>query len=363
MTTKKNKHINNKTKKNKKLLIPTSILDIYNKNVSISTNEKKLACFLANNDKIKLFTFKVFYYILKYWKTNYKSKWTSIIKNSIVQDINDKTISKIGFTKDETNIIFNLVNNNDKKELFDYLDDKFFKVTSSLNSLVEPQFTIYHIERNKNLQKIFIKQLEKLMLIKDISWKDINKIYNSLKNDKERNMYNFFMFDIIYSADKNVDSIYRNNLGNMNFFRERLNDFKHIKSNYIKVNECNKSVISDNDYSKYGIYNSTERYKINIKSPYYKIMKKYNSPFIGGPSGSTSLMYIMLFHFYMYPFTYKNKIMLMGMLIADYIPLWHSIPEILLSAYHEFEDKKIPKYTLNENSVLYSVNLLKKIIE
>ena len=201
------------------------------------------------------------------------------------------------------------------------------------------------------------------MLIKDISWTDINKIYNSLKNDKERNMYNFFMFDIIYSADKSVDSIYRNNLGNMNFFRERLYEFKHIKSNYIKVNECNKSVISDDDYSKYGIYNSTERYKINSKSPYYKIMKKYNAPFIGGPSGSTSLMYIMLFHFYMYPFTYKNKIMLMGMLIADYIPLWHSMPEILLSAYHEFDDKKIQKYTLNENAVLYSVNLLKKFIQ
>ena len=91
-------------------------------------------------------------------------------------------------------------------------------------------------------------------------------------------------------------------------------------------------------------------------------MDKYDKPYIGGPSGSTSLLYITLFHFYQFPFTYKNKILLLGSLIADYIPLWHTIPEILLSAYPEFKDKKIPKYTLDKDPVLYSIKLLTPFI-
>ena len=51
------------------------------------------------------------------------------------------------------------------------------------------------------------------------------------------------------------------------------------------------------------------------------------------------------------------------MLIADYIPLWHSIPEILLSAYPEFKDTKIKKYTLEQNSVKYCIDLLKPFIQ
>jgi hypothetical protein len=51
------------------------------------------------------------------------------------------------------------------------------------------------------------------------------------------------------------------------------------------------------------------------------------------------------------------------MLIADYIPLWHSIPEILLSAYPEFKDHKIKKYTLEDNPVQYSIKLLREFIQ
>jgi hypothetical protein len=98
------------------------------------------------------------------------------------------------------------------------------------------------------------------------------------------------------------------------------------------------------------------------KSPYAEIMKTNKTDYIGGPSGSTGLIYITLFHFYDFPFTYKNKIMLLGLLIADYIPLWHTIPEILLLAYPEFKDPSIKKYSLDKNAVVYSIHLLKQFI-
>jgi hypothetical protein len=365
MLTKRHKNINNKTKKNRFTgkSVPQLIENVYIKNDSQMDNEKRLACFLANNNKIKIFAVKTLYFMLNYWKNYNHTDWESLVKQSLIENIDGHIIIKIGFSESEVKTIVEMINNSEKKKFFAYLDDKFLKVTAVLNSLSEPEYTIYHVDFNKTLQKTFIKELEKIMMIKSIKWTVIKNIYDSLKNKKERNMYNFFIFDVIYAADKSIDSIYRNNLGNMNFFRERLNSFNHNKSNYIQVNECNKSVIDDDDYLKYGIYNSTERYKISKNTPYAKIMDKFNKRCLGGPSGSTSLMYIMLFHFYKYPFTYQNKILLLGLLISDYIPLWHTIPEILLSAYPEFNDKKIPKYTLDKDSVLYSIKLLNSFIQ
>ena len=366
MASKKAKRKNNVTRKKfTGKVIPMTITTVYNKLYSSVDNEKSLACFLANNSVIKDFAFKTFHFVLSYWKRNTGNKWSSIIKKSLLEKIDDKTktVLQIGFSKSECETIIEFIDVNKINDFLQYLDDKFFKVTAALNTLSEPTYTVYHVDFNVDLQKTFIKELKNIMLIKTISWKDIKTMYDSLKNDKDRNMYNFFIFDIIYGADKSIDSIYRTNLGNMSFFRERLSSFEHSKSNYIKISNCNKSIIVDEDYSTYGIYNSTERYKITKNMPYAKIMTKFDSPFIGGPSGSTAVLYISLFHFYKYPFTKKNKILLLGTLIADYIPLWHTIPEILLSAYPEFKDKKIAKYTLDKNPVLYSINLLKPFIQ
>lgn len=355
-----------KTKLNKTKKIKTnkiSILDIYKSNNTINDNSKELSCFLGANKKIQLFAFNVFYYMLRYWKTNMPNKWATIIKHSLIENIEKNTILKIGFTNKEFNTIVSFTNKKEKTQLFTYLDNKFLKVTAALNSLCEPEYTVYHVSFNKRLQRIFISQLETLLFVRNITWKDIMNIYKGLNTNKEKATYNFFIFDLIYGADNNIKSIYRDNLGNMNFFRDRLTNFKHNKQNYKKLNECNKSIIDSNDYEKYGIYNSTERYKINSMSPYAKLMKTNKNTYIGGPSGSTGLMYIMLFHFYNYPFTYKNKIMLLGVLIADYVPLWHTISEILLLAYPEFKDPKIKKYTLDQNPVLYSVKLLNEFIQ
>lgn len=367
MITKRHKNRNNKTKKNKFTgkVIPKSIDSVYVKSDSNMDNEKRLSCFLANNIKIKNFVFTTFYFMLNYWKKYTNSNWSSIIKHSLIEDIDGSTVKKIGFSQSEFKKIVDFVDKREKDKFFEYIENKFFKVTASLNNLAEPDFTIYHVDFNKILQKIFILEVEKIMFFKDFKWSHFKNMYDSLKNKEERNIYNFFVFDIIYLADKSVDSIYRNNIGNMIFFRERLSSLEHNKNNYKKINNCNKSIIDNNkdDYLKYKIYNSSERYKIPKYNPYAKLMDKFNQPYLGGPSGSTSVLYIMLFQFYKYPFTQHNKMLLLGSLIADYIPLWHTIPEILLSAYPEFKDKKIPKYTLDKNPVLYSIKILKPFIQ
>ena len=364
--TKKNTTKKNATKKNKTKKIFTG--NYIPSNLQLSLNHKYdekdrehiLACYLSNNNIIKNFAFHTFYFMLNYWKTKMHN-WKSIIKHSMIEKIDKNTIIKIGFSENELKTIFEYVDKREKHNFLQYLENNFFKVTACLNNLAEPEYTIYHVNFNKKLQNIFIKEIEKIMLIKNIKWSYIKNIYNSLKNDTEKNMYNFFIFDIIYGSNKSVDSIYRTNISNMFFFREKLTSLNHNKDNYIKINNCNKSIVGV-DYSKYSIYNSSESYKIFDNSPYAKLMNKFNKPYIGGPSGSTAVLYITLFQFYNYSFTYKNKILLLGTLIADCIPLWHTISEILLTAYPEFQDSSIPKYTLDKDPVLYSIKLLKPFI-
>ena len=363
MTTKRIKpRYSNKTKKNQKKRYNT-IDTVYLKTDTNTENERRLACFLINNRKINNFAFKLFYYILHYWKTIEPNNWTSIIKHSLIEKHEKNTIIKIGFTEHEYKTIVELVNKTERQQLTNYLETKFLKVTATINSLCEPEYTIYHVNANKILQKTFISYLEKIMLTKDITWKNIMTIYRSLKNKNERNNYNFLVYDLIYGADKKVDSIYRDNLGNMMFFRNRLTNFNHNQQNHKKLNDCNKSIVDDEeDYNKYRIYNSTERYKIEPNSPYAEIMKTYSQKYIGGPSGSTAVLYITLFQLYGFPFTYKNKIMLLGLLIADLVPLWHTVPEILMSAYPEWNDNKIKPYTLDQDPVVYSIQLLKPFV-
>ena len=74
----------NKTKKYKKRQHNT-IETVYLKTDTNAQNERRLACFLVNNHKIKHFAFKIFYYMLHYWKTIMPDKWSSIIKHSLIE--------------------------------------------------------------------------------------------------------------------------------------------------------------------------------------------------------------------------------------------------------------------------------------
>jgi hypothetical protein len=323
-------------------------------------NINDFSCFLINNNNIKNFAFDIFYKLLIFWKNNYPTKWKSIISPLIKEKKEKNIISLIGFNSSEIITIFKYLK--DKSKLFEFFNDKFLKVTSSINNLCNPILTIYIVNKNKYLQEKFITNLNKSLLTKKFTWDNFYKSYTKITNKNLKYNYNFFVFDIIFVIDKDDKnySIYRKNLINMDFFRTKKNNNKIDSKKYLKnLNKCTKSIIGNNTYKKYGIYTSKKKYKISFNSPYAKIMQFYNKKYIGGPSGSASLLYIMLFEFYNIMDSKKNNIMLLGLIIADYIPLWHTINEILLTSYPEMKNKNIKKYTLKKNALNYSYNLLK----
>jgi hypothetical protein len=359
-----NKH--NKTKKKfTGKTIPTSFDKSLEHSYDQNSREKYLSCYLANNSKVKNFAFKIFSYMLFYWKRFYPKKWKTIIGNELLEKIdNNKIIERIGFTTEERTELFKFVSYNKKDELINYLQDKFFKVTSILNNLSKPELTFYHVNVNKHLQNEFINNLKKLFLITNFSWNDFVKMYNSSPKTY-RKSYNFFIFNIIVygSNDKENMSLYKKNLVYFDFIKKSVPSDEKNKSSILKrIKECNKTSISDADYNNYSIYDSRNFYKIDTKMPYAKIMNKSGQPYLGGPSGSTSILYISLFHFYSFPKTKDNKILLLCVIIADYIPLWHTLSEILLSSNIELE-KYVSSYVLTEDSVNYVYKIIKDYVE
>jgi hypothetical protein len=325
-------------------------------------NEKNLACYLANHTKIQVFAIHIFYFMLQYWNTYYPEKWLQWVRPCILEKVNGNVIQSIGFTPQEIKNVLEYTEKKDLKAFTKYLVGMFYKVTASINNLSKPDFTFYHVDIHKDLQTLFLKELQRLFFIENITWKDIQNLFFSLKSPVDKTQFHFFLFDLLYSSNSKVHSIYRINLSYMDFFREKWRETHHTERNFIKLNQCNKSITERENYQDYGIYDATEKYRISPNNPYAKIMKFENSSYISGPSGSTSILYISLFHLYHYPFTYKNKVLLLGTLIADYIPLWHTLPEILLSAIPEFQTNKIPSYRLDKNPLSYCLRILKPFL-
>jgi len=367
MTTTRRK-INKHNKTKKKFTgknIPTSFDKSLDHSYDQNSREKSLSCYLANNSEVKNFAFKIFCHMLFYWKRFYPKKWKTIIGNELLEKIgNNKIIEKIGFTNEERTEVFKFVSYNKKDVLIDYLQDKFFKVTSVLNNLSKPELTFYHVNVNERLQNDFINNLKKLFLIENFSWNDFVKIYNSSPKTY-RKSYNFFIFNIIVygSNDKENMSLYKKNLVYFDFIKKSVpSDEKNRSSILKRIKECDKTSISDADYNDYRIYDSRNFYKIDTKMPYAKIMNKFGQAYLGGPSGSTSILYISLFHFYSFPETKDNKILLLCVIIADYIPLWHTLSEILLSSNVELE-KYVSSYNLTDDSVDYVYKIIKDYIK
>ncbi len=350
MKTKHKNLKNNKTKKNMTKLISDDV-----------NRENHLACYLSSNTNVKEFTFDIFYFVINYWKKHYPTKWKTIIGEELLEKINENVIQKIGFTINERNNIYKISKKND---FIKYLDDKFFKVTSVLNNLSKPDFAFYHVDINTKLQNKFISNLSKLFLINDFKWNDFSKIYNSVPKEY-RKSYNFFIFNIIIygSNDDSNMSLYKKNLVYFDFIKKNLPDKDKNKEEYLnKITNCNKSIVSGDKYDDYSIYDARNFYLIDDKMPYAQIMKLNDEQYLAGPSGSTSILYINLFDFYGLKKTKKNKIMILCLIIADYIPLWHTLPEILLSANIELKPYNTPNYHLEKDPVDYVVKLIKPYI-
>ena len=345
--------------------IPKKMIETKNHLYNETNREKSLACYLANHRKVKQFAFDVFWFMITYWRNNYPQDWKHIIGDDLLEKVDGNIIGKIGFSPIERNEIYRILDKNDKHQMDNYLENKFHKVTSILNNLSKPDYAYYHLKTNKKLQQVFIDNITKLFLVTNFTWEKFEHIYHTSPKS-HRKSYNFFIFDMIvnggnYSGNM---SLYKKNLVYLDFIKKNLDEKDKNNPDFLnKITNCNKSIVGDNnDYTNYKIYDARNYYFIDKQMPYAKIMHNEDKKTLAGPSGSTSILYINLFYFYGMSNTKYHKVMLLALIIADYIPLWHTLPEILLSSSIELSAVGIPRYNLKTDPVNYVDRVISKYI-
>ena len=163
-------------------------------------------------------------------------------------------------------------------------------------------------------------------------------------------------------------SIARRNLNNQEYIRTRrdkkIGTYKHVT----KVSTCPvfHTITDKETKSNYNIMmvNGDEWYEVVPNGLFQNIMTKYNRTCKAGPSGSTLMLMNMVFGLfgnYITP-SERNQKMLLLCMISDFVPVYHSLTEVLMIYSREYIlDKPNPKfaYTIDQNPVEWLVNHFK----
>jgi len=122
---------------------------------------------------------------------------------------------------------------------------------------------------------------------------------------------------------------------------------------------------SENIYEKYPCFNditngdfSKEIYSVknflDTKITFVEsIFKMYNRKLVGGISGSSYYLYFVITRILKYEKTKTLLSKILCIAVLDYVPLWHSLEEILLTLSIEYEEYGFKRYTIDQDPLTY----------
>jgi hypothetical protein len=168
--------------------------------------------------------------------------------------------------------------------------------------------------------------------------------------------YQILLDCLAYGSKINHSSLYRKNMNNLIYIREKKQN--RLKLFHIPIDEKEKSDFVSNTSSR-ALAHALTFYDIHPNSDFACIMDMFGRKYLAGPSGTAVLINILLFDLVKIPNTPLNKALLLAWVIVDYIPYYHTLPEILLTFTYEMPPSMGPKYTLEQDPVQYTLNLLK----
>lgn len=150
----------------------------------------------------------------------------------------------------------------------------------------------------------------------------------------ERHTVHRVLLDMMIYKDKSVKSVVTRNLNNLDYVRKRrsrdsVGDYDRVST--IDRNTCPQvTQIPSDDTLQYIVHGDTW-YSVNDDSDnlYSKVMKHNHRDYKAGPSGSTFMWMNFVFQLLDYPSNKKNLSILLLCIIADFVPYYHTVSEIL----------------------------------
>ena len=358
--------------------------NLYN-NIKDVNNVNDLACKLSENDTLIYFSKTIFWRLLSKIKTIIpnKTKFTLFVKPKMLFQIkevsdNEKILQNIGYSEDQVNAIIDTVFMDDGNTRFmnstnlSFLDPtkphfSMHSLTKMLNSLNDQECQSFYIRNDPDLFDKFIIELRQHYNLPDkFSEATFNTIYNKKTTQGEhrqnyKDSFDMLVVKLLHMYD-NHKSIIQQNYGREVFSRKNRDrnapkismDFPHCFSN-LHNSGANKI---------YGIENFLDLEGTFTKS----IFEHYGKEPIGGVSGSSYYLYFLIFEILKYPRDdVENFSKILCLCIFDYVPLWHSLEEILLTFSIELEksqhDKIKVRYYLNQDALQYFKTFLSKFYD
>lgn len=316
--------------------------------------EINFSCILKDNIKVQRFLIKILIKLIKKL-LDYGESSKSII-NSMVEKYKENTddLIKPGLPRSVSIQVVNYVKEKKYSKIYTLLEgtNKYHRVmgaTYEFMSKFRPgfqKFILYCIDTNKKLRKLVEGRIKKLLCLPDsISWKKIKELVGDLNSNMD--IYLSMIVDVVKCPESN----FRRNLAKASYIRSSAGDNIYTENPKVQDN-CHKDITRN---SKAKVVTANTWY--NIDGTFFQnIMNYYNRPAIAGPSGSIILQNDLAFKLLNIKETRKNQLLILCCSIADYIPYYHTLTEILISYSHELN----LKYTLDKDPVDFTTKLLKK---
>jgi hypothetical protein len=184
----------------------------------------------------------------------------------------------------------------------------------------------------------------------------LKQIVDIISKDK----YNIdILFDCFASANQtHYSSVQRKQLGNSKYVRRRVDNFKPEFVKRASAGNGHDSLFYDSTGSD-AIMKGSSKYDIVPDSNYAQVMNMYNRKYLAGPSGSTVASFITCFELVGMTKSSSNIALFLGCSIANYIPAYHTLTEVLMSFTDEVDLYMLPKrFDLKNDPVLYAIEVM-----
>lgn len=328
-------------------------------------DETTLSCFFGKNRKVSNFAFKIFYeFIIHANNAGLTDK--EIIKSmlELTHAEYENLIDKPGFDLEKAKQIYDIIilkelDENEARNLLfgDNIHDNIHQMMGTIYTLNKHKICLYHaIKKNSTLKNNFMRKFRKLFLLPDTEndFEFIKKILDTEKGQRNRNI----LLDLIGYQNCPV-SLYRRQLSYNAYVRSKQSEIESkLTSSYTN---CHKSYAYNDVFYKKKIILANSYYDTDY-TIFSELFKKYNRKRVAGPSGSATAMYIGIFNSLDIKTTLENKILLLCCLVADFVPAFHSLPEILVTYMYELPEISY-KYDLSIDPVEYTKDITKKYLK
>ncbi len=300
-----------------------------------------------------------------------------MIRKNIIQKIDSKdVITSIGFSIDEIEEILEALKKKSNFLKLNCLKTKIHAITTSFTRLGDPAFQSLYIRNDPDLFEEFLIKLRKIFNLPITFTKEnFLELYPNNVDDakaaaattataaattataaadvaaaaaaKKKENFDMLIVKILHTSN-NVLGVIQLNYGREIFTRaNRPNDYKKQSE---EVSKCFDDIIVDDKNKIYGVGNFLDTSNTFVES----IFDFYNKKLIGGLSGSAYYLFFLITKIIKYQ--YVNKSILSKILciaVMDYVPLWHSLEEILVTYSVEFNKYGFREYTIDEDPIDY----------